>query len=102
MAKKYDAVLEAVHFAEDGKIDWVRVYERMGAVYSDRLIWKREILVDKLKRGANILTGKRIYLMGNSFEVGDSVRLVEKDGKSVVVLGEAQSDKDSLDSVPRI
>lgn len=103
MAKKYDAVVEAVHLNGDGTIEWVRVYERMGPVYSDRLIWDRSKLVQRLKKkGASIYTGKRVILMGNSFDIGEQVRLVDKDGRDAIVVGDAQSDKDNMDSVPRV
>lgn len=102
MAKKYDAVIEAVHYTEDGRIGWVRVYEKMGLVFSDRLIWNRDRLVRRMKNGANIFAGKRITLMGNSFDLGEPLVLVERDGSSFVVIGNAPTEKDDLGSVPRI
>ena len=29
--KKYDGVIEAVHYAPDGQVEWVRAYLRRGA-----------------------------------------------------------------------
>lgn len=97
---KADVVVEAVHYNPDGKVDWVRVYERMGNAYTDRLIWDRENLVARLKKGARVYVGKRILLLAGSFELGDPIRLVEKNGENYLVTGENGTDKDDLRTVP--
>lgn len=102
MAEKYDAVLEAVHMDSDGRLGWARIYERMGPVFSDRTIWKRDRLVARLKQGAKILVGTRITQMGNSFEVSQPLKLLENNGEPAIVIGDTQSDSDNLGSVPRI
>ncbi len=97
---KADVVVEAVHYNQEGKVDWVRVYERIGNAYTDRLIWKRDMLVSRLKKGAKVYAGKRILLLAGSFELGDPIQLVEKDGENYLVTGSDGSDKDSLQTVP--
>jgi hypothetical protein len=76
--KKYDIVIEAVHYNEDGRVAWVRLYERIGSAFTDRLIWSRDKLIERLRAGAQVVAGKRIALLAGTFEVSDQVRLVER------------------------
>ena len=50
MAKKYDGVIEAVHY-KNGQIVVVRAFERRGAAFSDRVMIGRNELLDRLKDG---------------------------------------------------
>jgi hypothetical protein len=103
MAKiKYDGVVEAAHYSPDGKIKWVRAYLRRGATFSDHQIIDRETLVENLKSGKKIMTGKRIPLLAGTFEVQKPVHLLEKNGKQVLVTGDLNADQDLLESVPVI
>jgi hypothetical protein len=100
--KKIDGVIEAVHYEGDGKIKWVRFYLRRGATYSDRMIIDRQALIDHLKAGLNFYIGRRVERMGGSFEIGEPLRLIQKNGADVISLGSTEPSKDSLPSVPRI
>jgi hypothetical protein len=103
MAKiKYDGVVEAAHFKPDGQIDWVRVYERRGAVFSDRILLSREALIEQLKNGKHYMIGERIFNMGGKFTVSQPVHLLQKDGKQVIVAGDAQTALGELMGVPII
>ena len=103
MAKvKYDGVLEAAHFKPDGQLDWVRVYERHGAVFSDRILLARQAFVEQLEKRKRFFVGKRIQYMGGNFEVSRPVHLLKQDGKEVIVVGEVQADEDTLTGVPII
>lgn len=103
MAKsKYDGVVEAVHYAPDGQVAWVRAYLRRGFVFSDRVMLDRETLIDYLKSGKRMVIGKRVPLMGANFEVSDALSVVQKNGQDILVVGEAQSEQDQLAGVPHI
>jgi hypothetical protein len=100
--KKFDGVVESVHYNPDGSINWVRVYQRRGPTFSDRVILKREDFIQQLKAGRKYYSGKRTPLMAGTFEIFEPVRLEEKDGKEIVIIGDEQSEHDKLSGVPII
>jgi hypothetical protein len=103
MAKSnYDGVLEAVHFNPDGQLDWVRVYERRGAVFTDRLMLNRDAFIKQLKAGKSYMVGERIPNLGGKFNVTKTVHLLQQNSKLVIVVGNAQANKDELSGVPII
>lgn len=103
MAKsKFDGVVEAVHYDSDGRVKWVRAYVRRGAIFSDRLLIERQALIEQIKAGKNFMTGRRVPLMGGTFEVAKPVRIVQNNGKEVLTTGESRTDRDHLDGVPVI
>jgi len=103
MAKvKYDGVVEAAHFRPDGQLDWVRVYERRGAVFSDRIVLSRDVFARQLKAGKRYMVGERILNLGGKFNVSKPVRLYNSDGRQVIVVGDTQATKDELNGVPII
>jgi hypothetical protein len=99
---KYDGVLETAHFKIDGQLDWVRVYQRRGAVFSDRILLSRAAFIDQLKTGKRYVVGERILNMGGKFTVNQPVQLQERDGKQVIAVGTAQPAADDLTGVPII
>lgn len=99
-AKKYDGVIEAVHYTLDGKIDWVRGYQRRGFVFSDMLILDRETLLTHLEDGDRIYIGQRQALMGNDFALGEVVRVEKQKSGEKIVAGKAQGDGDFLAGTP--
>jgi hypothetical protein len=103
MAKiKYDGVVEAVHFKPDGQIDWVRVYERRGAIFSDRILLCREAFIRQLKSGKRYMVGERILNLGAKFNVTQPVHLFFQDGNQVIVVGNTHANKDEMNGVPII
>jgi len=101
MAKvKYDGVVEAAHFKLDGQLDWVRVYERRGAIFTDRIVLGRDAFARQLKAGKRYMVGERILNLGGKFNVTQPVRLFNPDGKQVIVVGDIQATKDELTGVP--
>jgi len=103
MAKiNYDGVVEAAHFKPDGQLDWVRVYERRGAVFSDRVMMSREAFVAQLKASKRYMVGERIFNLGGKFKVTQPVHLLRQHGKQVIVVGEAQATEDELAGIPII
>jgi hypothetical protein len=103
MAKiNYDGVIEAAHFKPDGQLDWVRVYVRRFAVFSDRIILSRDVFIKQLMAGKRYMVGERILNMGGVFNVTQPVRLLEKNGKQVIIAGDALTTTDELMGVPII
>jgi hypothetical protein len=103
MAKiNYDGVLEAAHFKSDGQLDWVRVYVRRGAIFSDHILLNRQAFIEQLKAGKRYWVGERIFNMGGKFNVTQPVHLLKQDGKEVVVVGDRRAAMDELAGVPII
>ncbi len=101
MAKeKFDGVVEAVHFASDGEIAWVRAYERRGSIYSDRILLDRKTLIERIKSGKRFFTGQRIPLEAGSFEIFHPIRVIGQDGHPILVTGYSSVQKDTMDGVP--
>jgi hypothetical protein len=99
---KYDGVVEAVHYGEDGLIDWVRVYRRRGSTFSDRLLMKRDEFIQELKSRRKYFSGKRLTYLASTFEISEEVRLLEQDDREFIVIGDSQAEKDRLRGVPVI
>jgi hypothetical protein len=99
---KFDGVIEAVHYKPDGQVDWVRSYLRRGPTFSDRLLIDRQTLIEHLKAGKQYMVGQRVSQFASTFEVTVPVKVVQKDGKDLVVAGEGSSDQDHLAGVPVI
>ncbi len=103
MAKiKYDGVLEAAHYKADGKLEWVRVYLRMGAAFTDRIILSRQEFINQLKAGKRFVLGERIANLGGVFNISKPVHLLERDHAPVIVVGEKAASEDDLTEVPII
>lgn len=101
MAKiKYDGVIEAVHYQPEGQVAWVRAYQRRGPTFSDHLLIQRQELIEQLKAGKNFRVGERKPYLAGTFEVGEAVRLVQHEGRELLVVGEQQGDQDQLKGVP--
>jgi hypothetical protein len=98
----YDGVLEAAHFKSDGQLDWVRVYQRRGAVFSDRILLKRTDFIEQLKAGKRYVVGERIHNLGAKFNVDQPVHLQERDGRQVIAVGATKPGADDLTGVPII
>jgi hypothetical protein len=98
----YDGVLETAHFTPDGQLDWVRVYVRRGAIFSDRILINRQAFIEQLKAGKRYRVGERILKMGGKFNVTQPVHLLQQDGNPVIVVGDARAAKDELTGVPII
>lgn len=98
--KKLDGVIEAAHFDPDGKLAWVRAYERRGPAWSDVVLLDRDALVQRLKIGKRFYVGSRRQFMGSAFDVTAQVHLVENYRSSVLVTGGGPSQKDRLEGIP--
>jgi hypothetical protein len=95
---KLDGVIEAVRY-RGGRIELVRLYERRGATFSDHVVLDRPTLIQRLKQGRRIFTGRRKALLASTFEVGNAVTLSPNNGESIVTSPSANG-HDRLDGVP--
>ena len=103
MAKqKFDGIVEAVHYAPDGRVAWVRAYERRGPTFSDHVLISRQELVDKLKGGKRFLVGQRKEFLASTFDTSQPLRLVPQNGGELLVVGDGQTAQDHLAGVPII
>jgi hypothetical protein len=95
--QKYDGVIEAVHYSPEGQVEWVRVYQRRGPAWSDRVIIHRAELVDEIKSGKKIVIGKRVAFMAGTFDIGAPVLLAGLPGKESLVVSNTTADRDNLE-----
>ena len=99
---KYDGVVEGVRYKPNGEVDWVRAYERRGAVFSDDVLISRQALLQKLKSGKKFVVGRRIADLGASFDVSAPLRVSNSGGKEFLVADDHATDQDHLPGVPMI
>jgi len=99
---KVDGVVEAVRYQPDGQIEVVRVYERRGPTWSDRILLTRQQLIDRLQAGQKYVIGQRLNLLGGTFETGPAVRLSGLSDKPVLITDQNSSEQDDLRGVPMI
>ena len=101
MAKqKVDGVVEAVHYGDDGNIQWIRMFKKRGIVFSDSVIVSRQDLVQSLEDGKIIFSGRRIPLLGSVFEMDKQLRLKEVNSHKIVITEDYSNTHDHLNGVP--
>jgi uncharacterized protein YjhX (UPF0386 family) len=98
MAKKIDGVIEAVRY-KNGQIVTVRVYERRGATFSDRLLLERRELMERLRSGKKFVTGARKEFWAGTFEEGKPVQVVNRNGREFISTRN-EADRDELEQAP--
>ncbi|MBI5841745.1 MAG: hypothetical protein HZB19_16775 [Chloroflexi bacterium] len=98
MAKKFDGVIEAVHY-KNGQIQMVRAYERRGATFSDRVLLDRKALLERLQGGKRFVTGQREELLASTFKTGKDVITVKQNGREWLATRSDVS-HDELEEVP--
>jgi hypothetical protein len=97
---KVDGVVETVRYDPEGKISVVRVYERRGPTWSDRVLLSRDDLLQRLKKGQHYYTGSRLPYMGGTFEYGKPLRVRSVKGVEIILSGYGDTTRDLLDGVP--
>lgn len=98
MAKKFDGVIEAVRY-KNGQIVMARGYERRGATFSDRVLLDRKVLLERLQKGQQFVTGSRKELMAGTFKVGKPVMLVKQDAHEWIAT-RSDAAHDELEETP--
>jgi hypothetical protein len=100
--KKYDAVVDAVHYKPDGQVAWVRAYERRGPTFSDHVLIERETLIERLRSGQKFVVGQRVPYLASTFKFSEPVPVVQLIEEDILVTGDVEADQDQLDGVPVI
>lgn len=100
--KLVDGVVEAVHYTQNGQVEWVRVYLRRGKTFSDHLLVDRRSLIEILKSGKKIFSGRRIPLQASTFLLNDLVEVIQDGSSEIIVIGKLKAVRDRLDKVPII
>ena len=100
--KKHDGILEAVHYGPDGQVDWVRVYLRRGPTWSDRIIMRRQDLINEIQKGRNFMIGQRVEYMAGTFEVSTPVQVAGSRGSEVLTTNSSATERDTLEGAPVI
>ncbi len=98
--KKYDGVIEAVHYRPDGQVDWVRAYLRRGSAWTDRIILERDELVKEIKSGKRIMVGQRVEYMAGTFDVTKPINVTGLDGQEILATSSTKESHDELEGVP--
>jgi hypothetical protein len=96
MPEKPDAIITAVHYTPDGRIETVRLFERRGATYSDRIHMKREVFVEFLKNHKKVYVGQRQEFMASTFVLGKEIKFLEPN----IITTDATARQDKLDDTP--
>lgn len=94
--KRIDGVIEAVRYAPDGNIEFVRLYQRQGSVWTDHFLLARPALVKQLEEGRRLYTGQRIQYLGSKVDAQYPVSLIN--GR--ITSGKGNEARDLLDGVP--
>ena len=103
MAKpKYDGVVQAVRYDDQGQVLWVRAFLRRGQIWSDHIMLDRNELIEQIKSGKQIVVGERIPLLGATFETTVPIKVVKTNSHEVLISGDTQANSDSLEGVPLI
>ena len=99
MAKKFDGIIEAVRY-KNGQIAVVRVFERRGSSFSDRVLLDRKEFLDRLKKGHKYIVGKRKEFLASTFEVQEKpVQVLEQDGRQIIST-RSDADHDEVEEAP--
>lgn len=98
--QKVDGVVEAVRYSPDGQVEWVRIYERRGSTFSDRLLLKRQDLIDRIKAKKHYFVGQRLPYLASTFDLNQAVKITGPAGKELLVVGDGVSEHDHLQGVP--
>jgi hypothetical protein len=98
--KKFDALVEVVRYQPSGLIHCVRVYERRGPTFTDRILLDRATLLARLKEGKKIVTGKRVQYFSSTFEVDESLKITKTAKGEFITTGVSADDRDELKGIP--
>lgn len=100
LPSRYDVVIEAVRYNEDGSLKTARIYERRGPTWSDRLLISRQELLERLKKGQKVVIGARKPYLASTFEVYAAVQLTNVNGREVLTTTTEQTAQDCLPQAP--
>lgn len=85
--KKVDGVIETGHLGPDGRLAWVRAYERRGPTWSDVVLLDRAALTQRLKARKRFHVGQRRELWASEFDLITPLRLAQNPQGNFLVTG---------------
>lgn len=97
MSKKIDGVIEAVRY-KNGQITMARIYEKRGATFSDRIMVDRKVLLERIQKGLQYVTGSREELLASTFTTGKSILLVKNNDREFLAT-QPNATNDELEGV---
>jgi len=100
--QKVDGVVESVRYTTTGEIEWVRAFERSGAIFGDHVLLSRDDLISRLKAGKRFVVGKRIIYQGATFETARPIQLAKQNGSEIILTSDSQASNDHLEGAPII
>ncbi|GAP20464.1 hypothetical protein [Leptolinea tardivitalis] len=98
--KKIDGVIEAVRYNSEGLVELVRGYEKRGPVYSDRILFTRDQLLQRLRTGKKFYVGERIPLLASTFKLGNPISLSDSTGFEVIQSEASRIIRDYIPDAP--
>lgn len=97
---KFDLVIVAVQYNPDGNISQVRLFERRGPTFSDRLLYSREELMQSLHDRKKVFVGERVEFMAGTFNISEPVIAQNVSGQTVILTQGTSKAHDCLQGVP--
>ena len=97
---KFDYLVEAVHYSPTGELEKIRLYERRGPSFSDRIIINRDELIHYLVAGKKVAAGNRISFLASTFNQTGEIQISGSKEAPVLVMGGDITSKDSLSGIP--
>jgi hypothetical protein len=103
-SKKVDGVIEAAHFGPDGRLAWVRAYERRGPTWSDVVLLDRAALIQRLKARKRFFVGQRRKFWASEFDLSTPLRLAQTAHGNFLVTGHGNLEipQDQLEDIPLV
>ena len=97
MSKKIYGVIEAVRY-KNGQITMARIYEKRGPTFSDRIMVDRKVLLERVQKGLQYVTGSREELLAGTFITGKSILLVKNNDREFLAT-QPNATNDELEGV---
>jgi len=102
--KKVDGVIEAAHLGLEGRLAWVRAYERRGPTWSDVVLLERAALIQRLKARKRFYVGTRRELWASEFDLITPLRLAQTPHGNFLVtgFGNMEIPQEQLEGIPLV
>ena len=84
---KFDYLVEAIHYSPTGELEKIRLYERRGPSYSDRIIINRDELIQYLIAGKKVAAGNRVSFLASTFTQTGVIQISGPKEAPVLVMG---------------
>lgn len=97
---KFDYLVEALHYSPTGELEKIRLYERRGPSFSDRIIIDRDQLIHYLVDGKKVAAGNRLSFLASTFHLTGEIQLSGPKEAPVLVMGGEIASIDTLTGIP--